>query len=129
SQGSSESTSNNTPHADEAPTLKTETQREGIKKLCKELGKESPRNLEQMTYQATRELAERLVGEKRARMNARNGHAPASQPTSTENAPSPEQIRRRCAQLHVNPEQLATKILKANIPQDNWTPENCAQLK
>jgi len=53
---------------------------------------------------------------------------PSAQPTSTVRAPEPADLRRRSIQLGINPEQLVMKVLKANVPEDNWTPEMCARL-
>lgn len=55
----------------------------------------------------------------------------SAHPTSSINAPTPNQLRKRCVQLLGADkfDEVKMRVLKADIPDDNMTPEQCAQIK
>lgn len=108
-----------TPANNTTPARITEQQIASIRKLSEHLNRPEPEGLTEKSYLVAKRLIEQMTGE------YRNLHAP----TSTVNAPEPATLLKRCTQLGINVDQLVLKVLKANIPDGNWTPEECAKLQ
>lgn len=98
---------------------------EAARKLYVQLGREVPTDLGQKSALVIRRLMEQMNGEHRESINAKNGHAP----TSTVNAPSVANLRKRAVAMKVDFDDQIIKECKRLIPDDNITPETAARLK
>lgn len=117
----------NTPKPEPAPKDLVEKAR----KMYQDLGREVPADLEKKSAHVLREAMNQMAGAYRDLLNKKNGHSTvqAAQPTSIVNAPDIKSLRARCARLHINWDELVTKKLGVNKPDDNIIPEECATLK
>lgn len=106
---------------DDAPA--SPQQLSSIQKLCEHLDKPAP--TEELTYLKAKELITQLSAEYNEKRQQ------PSQPTNSANAPTARQLRKRCADLFGRDrfDDVKVKLFKANIPDDNLTPEQCGEIK
>lgn len=109
------------PNSTNTETI-TPQQIASVRKLCQHLNREVPDALEQKSFLVAKRLIEQMSGEYRELYA--NGA-----PSSIVNSPDPADLRKRCAQLSINIDHLVMKVLKSNVPEDNWTPEDCGKLQ
>jgi hypothetical protein len=95
------------------------------RQMYAKLGREAPKDLDQKSAHVVKMLIEQMTGAYRDLLNAKNGHVPAS----VEHVPDVKALRKRCQQLGINFDQLVTKVLGVNKPDDNIIPEEQAKLK
>jgi DNA repair and recombination protein RAD52 len=126
-----------TPAANNSPKFEPASKEllASARQMYTKLGREAPADLDKKSAHVVRELLEQMTGSYRDLLQKQKARpaqpTQASQPTSTENAPSVKELRLRCEKMQppVVFEQLVERILKANIPDDNLIPENRGRLK
>lgn len=105
-------------------------------RLYTQAGQKPPADLAQKSTEEVKRLMQEVNAHQRDQINTKNGHgptaqnsSPATQPMSIVHPPDVKTLRAQCARLQKNWDVIVKTALKANVPDDNITPEQQVRIK